>query len=156
MAPLRSFYQKIKDDPPKIKEHRIFCNDKWTDSFLFPTFVLLIEEKPSHIIILANSGDSKTCLSGILELEDKDDEAYLVFFSLTKVNSKEVNMLIESAYCVNKNDHHKAKRLLEPSKKNDAKPFIIVLKNVMEGRKPLDSKKQNGRAYKRKKKSQRP
>ncbi len=144
-------YQRIKDDPRVIKEHRIFCEEKWTDSFFFPEFVELLTKEPSKTTVLANAGDSKTCLSGILELDDRPDEVYLVFFTLTKVNSKEVNMLISSAYCVQRLEHDKAKRLLAP-KRDEVKPFIVVLKNVLEGRKPLEGQKQSRRAHRRKKK----
>lgn len=118
-------YQQIKDTPPKLKENRIFCKTKWLDSFYFPSFVELLQEQPVNTTVLANKGDDKTCLSGILEIEDKPDEVYLAFFTLTKVNSKEVNMLIASAYCVSKQDHEKAKRLIS-SDREDKKPFIIT------------------------------
>nr|MCG6364572.1 hypothetical protein [Vibrio fluvialis] len=94
--------------------------------------------------------DSKTCLSGILEIADRPYDVYLVFFTLTKVNSKEVNMLITSAYCVNQSQNIKAQKLLNP-KEGDAKTFVVVLKNVMEGRKPLESLTQNKRRHKRRK-----
>ncbi|MCG7556257.1 hypothetical protein [Pseudoalteromonas sp. Of11M-6] len=144
-------YQQVKT-PPKIKESRIFCKEKWEYSFLFPKFVALIEETPSHVTVLANAGDDKTCLSGILEIEDRPEEVYLVFFVLTKINSKEASMLIESAYCVDPNVNSKAKKLINPAR-DDSKPFVIALRNVMEGRKPLESKKQNSRAHKRRKKN---
>lgn len=133
--------------PQKIKEHRIFCENKWQDSFLFPDFIDLITKNPSLVTVLANSGDEKTCLSGILTIENQPDKAYLVFFKLTKVNSKEANMLIESAYCVDPQKDKKCQKLLSPRQHN-AKTFILILKNVMEGRKPMESKKykvQSGR-----------
>ena len=145
-------YQSLKGEPPKLKECRVFCKEKWTDSFLFPKFIGLIADKPSHVTVLANAGDDKTCLSGILEIEERPDEVYLVFFNLSKINSKEANMLIESAYCVDSNANPKAKQLI---KREDAKPFVVALKNVMEGRKPFESKKQSSRGYKRRKKSKR-
>ncbi|EGR0997157.1 hypothetical protein EHJ37_19730 [Vibrio parahaemolyticus] len=145
-------YQKLKGEPPTLKEYRVFCKEKWGDSFLFPKFVDLITENPAQVTVLANAGDNKTCLSGILNIEDREGEVYLVFFSLTKVNSKEVNMFIESAYCVKSEENHKAKKLLSPSR-DDAKPFVIVLKNILEGRKPMEGRKVTGRAKKRKKKS---
>lgn len=145
-------YQQIKNNPRALKENRIFCEQKWSESFFFTDFVRLLEEKPSKITVLANEGDNKTCLSGLLELESRPDEAYLVFFTLTKVNSKEVNMLITSAFCVSKEEHRKAKRLISSSRE-DKKPFIIILINVLEGRLPLESKKQNNRSYKMKKRT---
>lgn len=144
-------YQQIKDTPPVLKENRIFCQEKWLDSFYFPSFVILLQEQPVNTTVLANRGDDKTCLSGILEIEDKPDKAYLVFFTLTKVNSKEINMLIASAYCVSKQEHEKAKRLIS-CQREDKKPFIIIIRNILEGRLPLESKKQNNRAHKMKKK----
>ncbi|ODQ00627.1 hypothetical protein BGK46_06145 [Salinivibrio sp. SS2] len=142
----------VKGNPPSIKEHRIFCRNKWQDSFLFPSFVELIRDRPSHVTVLANAGDDKTCLSGILEIEERPDEVYLVFFTLTKVNSKEANMLIESAYCVDRAKNLKAKKLISNTRKEESKPFVVALKNVMEGRKPMLSVKKSRRAYKRKKK----
>ncbi|EGR0546791.1 hypothetical protein Q5N41_16910 [Vibrio cholerae] len=143
-------YQQIKGEPRTLKENRIFCKVKWADSFFFPSFVELLSQKPSNTTVLANAGDSKTCLSGILEIADRPYDVYLVFFTLTKVNSKEVNMLITSAYCVNQSQNIKAQKLLNP-KEGDAKPFVVVLKNVMEGRKPLESLTQNKRRHKRRK-----
>lgn len=142
-------FQQLKGTPPAIKEHRIFCELKWTDSFYFPQFVELIQNIPTHVTVLANPGDEKTCLSGILELADKPDDVYLVFFTLTKTNSREVNMLIESAYCVNRDTHHKAQKLLTSN--GDVKPFIVALKNVMEGRKAMEGLKQSNREHKMKK-----
>lgn len=149
-------YQSTVGSSPKIKEHRIFCLSKWNDSKLFPEFVNLIGATPTQITVLANfsSGDDKTCLSGILEIDGRPNELYLVFFTLHKVNSKECNMLIESAYCV-PDIHKKAKLLLD--KHDSAKPFIVILKNVMEGRKPFESAVVNKRSNKRKKnKSKKP
>lgn len=146
-------YQQVKGPPLKLKESRIFCYEKWTDSFLFPEFVGLLNQQPTQITVLANAGDDKTCLSGILELSERPGMVYLVFFSFTKVNSKEVNMLVESAYCVCRLTNRKAKKLLEPNQHRDeARPFIIALKNVMEGRKPLENVNRNKRHHKLKKK----
>jgi hypothetical protein len=147
-------YQSVKGEPLKLKEYRIFCHEKWLDSFFFPRFVKHLGEQPAKTTVLANAGDVKTCLSGILQLEEKVDDVYLVFFTLNKINSKEINMLIESAYSVPKNTHLKAQLLLAP-KKDDAKPFIVVLRNVQEGRLPLEGMKKNKRSYKLKKKSKR-
>lgn len=145
-------YQHVKGPPHILKEIRVFCHQKWADSFLFPSFVTLLSQKPEQITILANAGNDKTCLSGILEIDGREGEVYLVFFSFTKVSSKEVNMLIESAYCVDGETHSKAKRLINPSKgKEDVRPFITVLKNVMEGRKPLEGVKKSKRQHKMKK-----
>lgn len=144
-------YHQVIGNPLKIKEYRIFCKQKWGYSFLFPEFVKLIKTNPSHVTILANPGDQKTCLSGILEIENHPNLAYLVFFSLTKVNAKEANMLIESAYCVDSTIDKKAQKLLEQTR-GDTKPFIVALKNIMEGRKAFESLKRSSRNYKNKKK----
>ena len=142
-------YQQVKGGQPKLKEFRVFCEDKWNSSFLFPKFVSSIKEDPKKVTILANAGDDKTCLSGILEVIKEADMVYLVFFKLSKVNSKQVNMLINSAYSVIPT-HDKAKKLLKPNR--DSKPFIVALKNIMEGRQPLENQKQNNRSHKRRKK----
>ncbi len=142
-------YQAVKGTPPKVKEFRIFCAEKWECSKIFPSFVDFIAEEPRSVTALANinKGDEKTCLSGLLHLPDRPDEVYLVYFSLFKINSKEANMIIESAYCVDRNKDFKAKKLIAADK-NDVKPFIVVLKNVMEGRKPFESLAKKGAAYK--------
>lgn len=139
-------------NPLEVKEHRIFCREKWEESFYFPDFVRLIQEKPSQTTVLANDGDDKTCLSGIIEIEDRPDEVYLVFFSLKKVNSKEVNMLIESGYCVSKEEHKKAQRLLS-NNRDGKKPLITVIKNIQEGRLPLESKSVKKRTNNQKKRA---
>jgi hypothetical protein len=144
-------YQSVKGSPATLKEHRIFCHEKWGDSFYFPQFVKLLGEKPAQTTVLANAGEEKTCLSGFWEISSRPDYVYLIFFTLTKINSKELNMLIESAYCVSKLTHGKARRLLESSP-DDAKPFIIVLQNIQEGRKPLEGQKKSKRSHKMKKK----
>lgn len=137
--------------PTRIKEHRIFCEDKWSDSFYFPEFVKLVEENPTQTTVLANEGDDKTCLSGIFEVENYPDKVYLVFFTLKKVNSKEVNMLIESGYCVSKEEHNKARRLIS-NDRDGKRPFLIVIKNIQEGRLPLEGKKVTKRKNNLKKK----
>ncbi|MCM2529698.1 hypothetical protein NDN17_14430 [Shewanella algae] len=146
-------YQNVKN-PQKVKENRIFCTSKWEQSHLLPTFINLIKQNPKEITVLANDGDTKTCMSAILNIEDQPDEIYVVFFILTKVNSKELNMLIESGYCLRKDDNRKAPRILSKNKHVDRKPFIVVVKNVMEGRLPFENQQQNKRRGKQKQKKQ--
>ena len=126
----------------KVKEHRIFCPAKLNDSLNFPEFVTLLEQNPKKITVLANPGDSKTCLSGTLKAVGPNARAFLVFFTLHKVNSKEASMIIETAFCVNSMEHGKARKLFHAKKSGEAKPFVMILKNVMEGRKPMENSKQ--------------
>lgn len=144
-------YQQVKGQPPTVKEHRIFCLSKFQDSFYFTDFVSLLRTNPRNITVLANAGDDRTCLSGILNIAGMADTAYLVFFTLSKINSKEANMLIESAFCVDSTGNSKAQKLVNTKIGNDAKPFVMVLKNVMEGRKPMDGAKKGKKNRKNKK-----
>ncbi len=125
----------------KVKEHRIFCPEKLKGSLNFPEFVTLLAQNPKKITVLANPGDIKTCLSGTLKAVTPNACAFLVFFTLHKVNSKEANMIIETAFCVNSLEHGKARKLFHAKKSGEAKPFVMILKNVMEGRKPMENSK---------------
>lgn len=145
-------YQAVVGEPLKMKEERIFCAEKWHQSYLFPSFVAQIQENYSQVSVLANNGDEKTCLSALLTVPECDEHVYLVFFHLHKVNSKEINMMIESAFLVEKTAH-KAQKLITP-KSNEAKPFVIIVKNILENRKPFESIKQSKSKYKRKKQKQ--
>lgn len=130
-------YDVVKQ-PITVREHRIFCVNKWGDSHNFPDFVNMLQQNPAILTILANPGDDQTCLSGMLDIVGEEDTAFLVFFNLNKVNSKEINMLIESAFCVSKSSHAKAQKILNRAN-GQAKPFAIAIKNVVEGRKPFES-----------------
>ncbi len=133
-------YQAIKNNPPQIKEYRMFCDKKWKDSTLLLSFIDLISNDPkSSRTMLANTGDDKTCLSGILEPKDRSNEVYLVFFTMLKRNSKELNMIIDTAFCVSP-DQYKAKKLINGDQ-NVVKPLVLVIRNIMEGRKPFESLK---------------
>lgn len=144
-------YQAVDTANLQLKEERVFCYQKWEQSTLFPEFVSYVTKHPSQLSVLANPGDDKTCLSALVTVPGELDKVYLVFFSLHKVNSKEVNMLIESAFLVLKEESEKAKKLLKP-KEGDSLPFIIIIKNVLEGRKAFETLKRSKKSYKRKKK----
>ena len=148
-------FNSIKGDPPRIKEFRVFCPLKHEDSLLLPLFAERLNANISQTTVLANAGDDKTCLSGILTLEGRPNDVYLVFFGLFKVNGREVNMLIHSAYCVDRNTNIQAKKLDNPTRES-VKPFAVVLKNVLEGRKPFEGKKNMKRSKKRKTKITKP
>ncbi|MEZ8383208.1 hypothetical protein AB6C98_05830 [Vibrio splendidus] len=150
-------YQRVKV-PLRRKEDRVFCQIKYNDNKNFPTFVKEVEENPNTLSVLANSGDEATCLSGMLRLAGQPDIAYLVFFKLEKVSSKVVNMLIETGFCVDMNDpvarsKNKVKRLMTPKKRiqDDRKPFVKILLNVLEGRKPFENKVQKQKKTQQKK-----
>jgi len=61
-------------------------------------------------------------------------------------------MLIETAFVVQTNDN-RAERLTETKFKDDRKPFLVLLRNVLAGRLPFEgkAKKAAKKAYKRKK-----
>jgi hypothetical protein len=144
-------YQAVDTANLQLKEERVFCYQKWEQSKHFPLFVEHVSSSPSQVSVLANPGDDKTCLSALISLENEEDKVYLVFFHLHKVNSKEINMLIESAFLVLKEESKKAQKLIKPKDK-EGMPFILIVKNVLEGRKPFENLKRSGSSYKRKKK----
>lgn len=142
-------FHRIKHTPPKIKEYRVFCEKKWKESHHLPDFINLLSERPNQITVLANQGDDKTCLSGILPLPENPELAFLVYFKLHKLNPKQASMLVETAFCV-PISHRKVERL---SKRDEQKPFIVVLKNIIEGRKPMIGIRRSNKQHKLRKKS---
>ena len=135
-------------------EKRIFCPIKYAQSLMFPHFAQSLQQNPSQLCILPNPGDRRTCLSALVKLPEpwNDSDLYLVIFRLHKVNSREINMLIETAFVVQTNDN-RAERLTETKFKDDRKPFLVLLRNVLAGRLPFEgkAKKAAKKAYKRKK-----
>jgi hypothetical protein len=138
-------FHEVKDTY-QWKEDRIFCATKFDDNKLLPTFVSETEKAPSKLTVLANAGDEQTCLSGLLEIDGRENEVYLVFFKLRKVKGNQVNMLIDTAYCVDMSNPNARSRdkvnKLKASKgryDTDKRPFIKLLLNVVEGRKPFES-----------------
>lgn len=141
-------YQAVPHNA-QVKEHRIFCPKKWAESHNLPLFIEKLAAQPTRITVLANAGDDRTCLSGLVETDNTN--VYLVFFTLHRLTSKTANMLIESAFCVDRTAH-KAQLLIN-HKNTTAKPFVIVLRNVLEGRKPMVSPKTSKRTKQMKQKA---
>ena len=138
-------YQAVKRGTPVVStEKRVFCDKKYAQSKLFPAFVESLKARLSTICVLANSGDARSCLSALWVLPSpyKQDDFYIVIFKLTKLNGKEINMLIETAFVVAEDDF-RVKKLTDKRNRQDQKPFLVILRNVLAGRKPFDSPKQN-------------
>lgn len=136
-------YQALSSTPPVIStEKRVFCSERYQQSFLFPLFVNFLEDKITGLCVLANNGDDRTCLSMLFRLPQEYgyevDDRYLVFFKLTKINGNEINMLIDTGFVVKDSDFRAEK--IESSKyRHGKKPFIVILKNILAGHKPFES-----------------
>lgn len=136
-------YQAVRHGAPVIStEKRVFCEKKYEQSMLFPAFVESLKQRLSSVCVLANSGDVRSCLSALWVLPSPyaQEDFYIVIFKLTKCNGNEINMLIETAFVVDANDF-RVKRLTEKRHRQDQKPFLVILRNVLGGRKPFDSPK---------------
>lgn len=146
-------YQAVKEGMIS-PEKRIFCLIKYEQSFMFPSFVQSLQQNPSQLCILPNPGDRRTCLSALVKLPEpwNNNDLYLVIFRLHKINSREINMLIETAFVVLPNDN-RAERLTAHRYKDDRKPFLVLLRNVLAGRLPFEGKAKTAakKAYKKKK-----
>ncbi|EGQ9055240.1 hypothetical protein HJ196_23290 [Vibrio parahaemolyticus] len=149
-------FQAKKPDGQISTEKRVFCRTKYEQSKLFPSFIDYVSANLSNICVLPNKGNTRTCLSALMALPPPyaQDESYLVFFTLHKVNSKEVNMLIETAFVENNNDF-RVKMLLGETAKDEMKPFLVLLRNILAGRGPFEGmvKKTAKKIYKKKKKA---
>ena len=136
-------YQAVKRGTPILStEKRVFCDKKYAQSKLFPAFVESLKKRLSTVCVLANSGDARSCLSALWVLPSpyEQDDFYIVIFKLTKINGKEINMLIETAFVVDADDF-RVKKLTSKQNKQDQKPYLVILRNVLAGRKPFDSPK---------------
>jgi hypothetical protein len=134
-------YQAVRRVSPVIStEKRVFCARKYEQSKLFPVFVESLKTRLQTICVLANQGDTRSCLSALWVLPSpySQDDYYIVIFKLTKLNGQEVNMLIETAFVVGANDS-RVKRLRDKNYRQQQKPFLVILKNVLAGRRPFDS-----------------
>ena len=134
-------FQAVKE-PLKIStEKRIFCHEKYEASKRLPDFITHVKENNPKCV-LANKGDTRTCLSTLIAAQQENSDQslyYLVMFKLHKVNSKNINMLIETAFIVNADDD-RAKRI-KHSQEADKKPFIILARNILANREPFEIRK---------------
>jgi len=150
-------FQSIKHPPSISSEIRVFCIDKYESSKLLSLFTKKLQASPQTVCVLPNRGDSKTCLSALFPInvnsESIDEAYYLVFFKLHKLNGREINMLIETAFIVNSDDF-RVKLLTDSKHQHDQRSFFVVLKNILAGRDPFESRstKANKKSNKAKKK----
>ena len=92
--------------------------------------------------MLANRGDTRTCLSALIEAQQENNDQslyYLVMFKLHRFNSKNINMLIETAFIVNADDN-RAKRI-KYGQETDKKPFKVLVRNILAKREPFEIRK---------------
>lgn len=134
-------FQAVKEPLIISTEKRIFCDEKYQANMRLPEFIQHVRANNPKCI-LANRGDTRTCLSALIEAQQESSDQslyYLVMFRLHKVNSKNINMLIETAFMVNADDH-RAKRITN-SQEADKKPFAILVRNVLANREPFEIRK---------------
>ena len=141
-------YQSVKHPPKISSERRIFCNDKYEASKLFPAYIDYLKVKNPHCV-LANRGDTRTCLSALIEVGESNSDYYLVIFKLHKADSKNLNMLIETAFIIDKDDD-RAKRITE-AHSSEKKPFLLLARNILAGRGPFEKRKQSKSVKKKRK-----
>lgn len=133
-------FQAVKK-PPKIStEKRIFCEEKYEANKRLPDFIKHAQENNPKCM-LANRGDTRTCLSALIDVQQDNNQGlyYLVMFKLHRVDSKTINMLVETAFIVNGEDH-RAKRIKEGSEA-DKKPFKVLVRNILAKREPFEIRK---------------
>ena len=130
-------------------EKRVFCPKKYHSSLLLPVFVESLQSNFKKTCVLANKGDDKTCLCAHITLPEPYgyNDIYLVFFKLHKVNSQKINMIIETAFIVDKSNY----RIDLLGKKNNTKNLFVIIKNVFSGRLPFEGRsiKSSKKKYKK-------
>lgn len=148
-------FQAVTRERKLSSDIRVFCRVKHEASLLFQDFVEYMSQNLSDICVLPHAGNKKTCLSALMTLPDPHPGTnnYVVLFSLHKVNSKTINMLIETAFIAT-DDDWRVKLLTGGAQKDNAKPFLVLLRNVLAGRAPFEGKAKRSakKGYKKKKK----
>ncbi|MFT4928633.1 MAG: hypothetical protein ACI8WB_004753, partial [Phenylobacterium sp.] len=122
---------------PQLLEQRIFDETKYQQSLLLPSFIDFLEANLALKNILANSGNDKTCLTALFNLPHEDDKAYMVLFHLDKLNGSTVNMLIETGYIESIKADHRLQKIIN-NDRTRLKPFVVLVKNILAGRKPFE------------------
>ncbi|MEZ8885149.1 hypothetical protein, partial [Vibrio sp. 10N.247.311.13] len=146
-------YRAVTQERTLSNELRVFCNDKYTENrSFFPSFIDFLKSNLHNICVLPHSkkGDHRKTLTGLLSVEKGKN--YIVLFTLHKTNNKNINMFCETAFVVT-DDDFRAKKLIAPD--DTSKPFLVLLKNILSGRKPFEgkAKKAAKKSYKKKKKA---
>lgn len=156
-------YEHEEGNPhkPKLDSHgnkivstdiRAFCLDKYLSSHNIPTFIEALQRSPAQICVRANRADERTCLTGLFEFEHGPEEkhCYVVLFKLHKLSVKHLSMIIETAFMVDADDFR-----VNSLKSSDAKPFLVVLKNVFAKRQPFQGQevRRSKKRYKKEKKA---
>lgn len=146
-------YSAVTQERTLSNELRVFCKDKYTDNLnYFPSFIDFLKCNLHNICVLphARKGDHRKTLTGLLSVAEGKN--YIVLFTLHKTNNKNINMFCETAFVV-ADDDFRAKKLIE--RDDTSKPFLVLLKNVLSGRKPFEgkAKKAAKKSYKKKKKT---
>jgi hypothetical protein len=143
----------FENGKPVVFEYRIFDLTKYHQSKILPLFVDYINKNITKKCMLANGGDDSTSLSALFEMPEPyiDTKAYLVIFTLKKVNGNNVNMLIETAYICDIEADHRLRKLSKPenrSDQNSLRPFTSLIINVLAGRKPFEKNRNIGKKTK--------
>jgi hypothetical protein len=156
-------YEYHEDNPSKLKKDahglpavstdvRVFCHDKYTSSYNIPAFVESLGNYPSKFCVLANKGDDRTCLTGLFEFPqgERDNNCFIVLFKLHRINSRELSMVIETAFIVEHSDL-RARRIIA---EDTGKPFLVIIKNIFAKRRPFEgaAQKRSKKKYKKLKK----
>jgi hypothetical protein len=134
-------FQAVKEPPTISTEKRIFCDEKYEANKRLPDFIKHAQENNPKCI-LANRGDTRTCLSALIEVQQDNNGQilyYLVMFKLHRVNRKNINMLVETAFIVNADDQ-RAKRIKD-GQEADKKPFKVLVRNILAKREPFEIRK---------------
>jgi len=134
-------FQAVKEPPTISTEKRIFCDEKYEANKRLPDFIKHVQENNLKCM-LANRGDTRTCLSALIEAQQENNDQnlyYLVMFKLHRVDSKTINMMVETAFIVNADDH-RAKRI-KNGPEADKKPFKILVRNILAKREPFAIRK---------------
>ena len=130
------FYRPISQASSK-KETRIFCKEKYMASQFLKPLIMQLNKSPEKKCILANKYDKESCFSAVFDIKGNPNEAYLIIFKLKKVNSKKLIMSIDTGFLSNVNNRHPL-RVLKGNKSKELLPFSIIVRNVLQGRRPFD------------------
>ncbi|WP_318492149.1 hypothetical protein [Photobacterium leiognathi] len=144
-------YRAITQEHTISNELRVFCIDKYLDNLsYFSDFIEYLKINLNKICVLPhlNKGDDRKSLTGLLSV--KEGKNYIVLFKLHKTNKNSINMFCETAFVVT-DDDFRAKKLIG----SDGKPFLVLIRNVLSGRKPFEGKAKSAakKGYKKKKKA---
>ena len=156
-------YEHYENNPSRVKldlnqapiistDKRVFCPTKYNASKNIPAFIEDLNNFPNKFCVLANSGDDRTCLTGVFEFPEgnTNNNCYIVLFKLHRINTRELSMVIETAFIVEKTDF----RAVKIENDTGGKPFLVIVKNIFAKRRPFvgPDKKRSKKKYKKNKK----